>query len=125
MLASGDVAAISRLSEVEVASALARRTRIGDVTPEERDVALATLERDLASFVVVELVPDVASRARTLLNAYSLRASDAIQLASCHLLRERLDHNVPFVAFDERLVVVARESGATVLGAAGHGLKRR
>ena len=65
-------------------------------------------------------------RARgTLLNAYSLRASDAIQLASCHLLRERLDHNVPFVAFDERLVVVARESGATVLGAAGHGLKRR
>lgn len=124
MLATGDAAAISRLSEVEVASALARRTRIGDVTPEERDVALATLERDLASFVVVELVPDVASRARTLLNAYSLRASDAIQLASFHLLRERLDHNVPFVAFDERLVGVARESGATVLGAAGHGLKR-
>ena len=124
MLATGDAAAISRLSEVEVASALARRTRIGDVTPEERDVALATLERDLASFVVVELVPDVASRARTLLNAYSLRASDAIQLASFHLLRERLGHNVPFVAFDERLVGVARESGATVLGAAGHGLKR-
>ena len=88
-------------------------------------MALATLERDLASFVVVELVPDIAARARTLLNAYSLRASDAIQLASCHVLRERLDHNVPFVAFDERLVVVARESGATVLGAAGRGSKRR
>lgn len=34
-------------------------------TEEERDVALATPERDRASFVVVELVADVASRART------------------------------------------------------------
>ena len=125
MLALGCVAAISRLSEVEVASALARRTRIGDATAGERDVALATLERDLASIVVVELVPDVASRARTLLNAYALRASDAIQLASCHHLRETLGHDVPFVVFDERLAAVARESGTTVLGTAGHGSASR
>ena len=112
----GAAAAISRLSEVEVASALARRTRVGDTTAEERDVAIATLERDLASFVVVELVPNIASRARTLLNAYALRASDAIQLASCHHLQETLEYDVPFVVFDERLAAVARESGTTVLG---------
>lgn len=35
-------------------------------------------------------------------------------------------HNVPFVALDERLVVVARESGATSPGwLRCHGLKRR
>lgn len=84
---------------------------------EERDVRLAKLHRELPSFVVVEVVPAVTSRARALLNAYPLRASDAIQLASCYHLQERLGNDVPFVVFDERLAAVARESGATVLGA--------
>ncbi len=86
---------------------------------EERDVRLAKLNRELPSFVVVEIVPAVASRARALLNAYPLRASDAIQLASCYHLQERLGSDVPFVVFDERLAAAARESGATVLGAGG------
>jgi predicted nucleic acid-binding protein len=105
------------LSEVEVASALARRARIGDCGVEERDVALATLDGDLESFLVLEIVPAVTSRARALLNAYALRAADATQLASCHHLQERLGHDVPFVVYDERLAAVARESGVTVLGA--------
>ena len=100
---------------MEVASALARRARVGDCTAEERDTGLATLERDLTSFIVVELVPGVASRARTLLSAYALRASDAIQLASCCHLREKLEHDVPLVVFDQRLAAVARTSGVTVL----------
>ena len=114
LLAAGN-AAISRLSEVEVASALARRAREGGCTPEQRDIGLATLDRDLASFIVVELLPGVASRARTLLNVHRLRASDAIQLASCCCLREKLDCDVPLVVFDQRLATVARASGVTVL----------
>ena len=58
----------------------------------------------------------VTSRSRALLNAYALHASDGIQLASCYHLQERLGRDVPFVVFDARLAVVARESGATVLG---------
>ena len=115
-LASGTVA-ISRLSEVETASALARRARIGDCAVRERDVALATLDRDLESFLVVQIVPAVTSRARALLNAYALRASDATQLASCHHLQEQLGQDLPFVVYDERLATVARQSGITVLGA--------
>ena len=75
----------------------------------------------MESFLVVELVPAVTSRARGLLNAYALRASDAIQLASCYHLQEKLGHEVPFVVYDERLAAAARESGATVLGATGDG----
>ena len=115
-LASGTVA-ISRLSEVETASALARRARIGDCAVRERDVALATLDRDLESFLVVQIVPAVTARARALLNAYALRASDATQLASCHHLQEQLGQDLPFVVYDERLATVARQSGITVLGA--------
>ena len=61
LLASGP-AAISRLTEVEVTSALARRTRTGDCSVEERDVALAMLARDMDSFLVVELVAAVTRR---------------------------------------------------------------
>ena len=106
---------------MEVASALARRARTGHCAAPERDAWLAKLERELESFLVVELVPAVTSRARGLLNAYELRASDAIQLASCYHLRERLGDEVPFVVYDERLAAVARESGASVLGATGNG----
>ena len=114
-LVSG-AAAVSRLSQVEVASALARRARAGDCEFPDRDAGLAALDRDFPSFLVVEVVPAVTSRARALLNAYPLRASDAIQLASCYHLQDRLGHDVPFVVFDVRLAAVARESGATVLG---------
>ena len=100
-------------------SALARRARTGHCTLEERDVWLAKLDRELPSFLVVEVVPAVTSRARALLNAFALRAADAIQLASCYDLQDRLGQDVPFVVFDERLAVVARETGATVLGVGG------
>ncbi len=114
LLAAGS-AGISRLSEVEVTSAVARRARLGDCTVQERDRTLVALESDLASFIVVEVVPAVTSRARGLLNAYALRASDAIQLASCLHLRERLEQDVPFVVYDGQLAAVARGSGMTVL----------
>ena len=63
------------MSEVEVASEPARRTRTSDCSAEERDVALAMLARDMDSFLVVELPPAVTRRAGLLLNAYSLRAA--------------------------------------------------
>ena len=109
---------MSRLSEAEIASALARRARLGDCSVRERDRMLVAMENDRASFLIVEVVPAVTARARGLLNAYALRASDAIQLASCLHLRARLDRDVPFVAYDERLAAVARGTGATVLGVA-------
>ncbi len=58
------------------------------------------------------------SRARALLNTYALRASDAVQLASCYHLQEELGHDVPFVVVDQRLAA-AHESGATVMGTGG------
>lgn len=115
LLASG-TAAISRLSDVEVASALARRARAGDYSLHDRDVCLAMLDRDLDSFQIVELIPAVTARAKVLLNAYGLRASDAIQLASWVHLQEELGRDLPFVVFDDRLATAARESGATVVG---------
>ena len=117
LLASG-TPATSRLSDVEVSSAIVRRSREGAFTIEQRDRVLAALRRDVPALAIVELTPEVAAGARTLLLKHVLRAADAVQLASCLLLQRQLGRPVPFVAFDRRLVLAARAEGLAVTGPA-------
>ena len=113
-LAAGS-AATSRLTEVEVASALMRRWREGSFGTAERDRALAALVADLEALTVVEVASPVTSRARRLLERHPLRAGDAVQLASCLLLRDAAGGPVAFAAFDGRLNEAARAEGLTEL----------
>jgi len=53
----------SRFTQVEVASALARRAREGAVTIRKRDRALEALEQDMAIFYIVELNSEVTAQA--------------------------------------------------------------
>lgn len=107
-LLSSNLAATSRYSAVEITSALARRTREGAISHEDRERALAALQRDLSAILIVELTSEVVIRAQALLQRHSLRSGDAVQLASCLHLREALEDDVRLVAFDERLVAAAR-----------------
>jgi uncharacterized protein len=122
LLASG-VAASSRLSEVEISSGIARRTREGTLTVRQRDRMLSALLRDIPALAVVELVPEVTAEARALLRRHPLRAGDAIQLASCLYLQRQLAESVPFVAFDGRLLDAARAENLDIVGD-GVGLRR-
>lgn len=114
-LLKSDPGATSRLSEVEVASALIRRAREGAFTAEERDRALGSLADDFATLIIVELTPEITAGARALLLRHRLRAGDAMQLASCLHLKREMDHSLPFVAFDDRLAEAARAEGLTIL----------
>jgi len=113
-LASG-TAATSRLSEVEVASALTRRWREGAFSAAERDRALSALAADLTALTVVEIVPAVAQDARKLLVRHALRAGDALQLASCLYLKEAVGQAVAFGGFDDRLSAAAAKEGLRLL----------
>jgi hypothetical protein len=101
--------ATSRYSAVEVASALARRVREGAVAGEDCERALAALREDLTAMLLVELTPEVATRAQSLLQRHALRAGDAVQLASCLQLQDELEEPVTLVAFDDRLAAAARK----------------
>lgn len=114
LLGSG-VAASSRLSEVEIASGIARRAREGSITARQRDRMLTALQRDVPALAIVEIVSDVTAQARALLLRHPLRAADAIQLASCLYLQRELAESVPFVAFDHRLLDAARAEGLNVV----------
>jgi predicted nucleic acid-binding protein len=116
-LLASETPATSRLSEVEIASALARRCRDGSVSVDERDQALAQLRDDIGSMNVVELSPDIAALAASLLLRHPLRASDAIQLASCLHVARQLETVPEFVVDDAGLGAAARNEGVRVVGA--------
>jgi len=103
--------ATSRLSAVEVTSALTRRARSGACSPRDLHRMLRSFDDDLARLSIVELSEEVVARARVLLKQHPLRAGDAIQLASCLCLREGIHAEVRFMAFDERLSKAARAEG--------------
>lgn len=113
LLAEG-LPAISRLSQVEIASALARRCREGAISAAGRDRALACLGADLAALNVVEVVPEIAALAARLLVRHPLRAADALQLGSALFLSRHLGGPIEFLAFDERLAVAARREGLAI-----------
>ena len=106
--------ATSRLSESEIASALARRSREGAFPRAERDRALSALRRDFATLVLVEASAAVVDRSVGLLARHVLRSADALQLASCLEFGERLREAPVFVAWDRRLCDAARAEGLAV-----------
>ncbi len=109
-----DLVATSRITEAEIASALARRCREGDLGEADRDRALGALRLDFGSLFVVELTPTVSQRGIALLKRHPLRAADALQLGSCLELQDQLQLPVRFVGYDRRLVEAARVEGLEI-----------
>lgn len=117
LLATAAVAT-SRLSEVEVASALIRRCREGTLARPARDRALAALRADIGAMWVVELGPEVAQTSVALLARHPLRTGDGVQLASCLYLKRQVAEEVSLLAYDARLNEAARIEGLPPLGLA-------
>ena len=105
-LMSSATVAVSRLSEVEVPSALARLVRERRLSPRAADRAVQAFVADLASWHIVEVSTAVTALARRLLQRHDLRAGDAIQLASASWLRQAVEVD-GLLAFDTRLVAAA------------------
>jgi predicted nucleic acid-binding protein len=103
--------ATSRFSQIEVTSALARRSREGAISAADRDRAMAAVVADFAALNVVELSPEVAALAGRLLARHPLRAGDALQLASALLLARRVGGRVEWIACDQRLAEAAAREG--------------
>lgn len=105
------VLVVSRLTQVEVMSAISRRVREGSLLSEDRSDIEHQLHQDLKSVELVEITQQIAAVAETLLGRHELRAGDAIQLASCLQVAERTGQTIRFLAFDERLNRAASSEG--------------
>jgi uncharacterized protein len=100
-------------TRVEIASAIERRARGGELTRGERRAALDRLATLADAWDEVTDVLAVRSRALPLLGRHPLRAADAAQLAAALLLAEQLGAPLPFVCLDRRLALAAEMEGLT------------
>ena len=103
----------SRLGRLELASALNRRRRQGELTDEAHDEAWRLFEDHLERYGVIEMAASVLDRAETLLARHPLRAADAIHLASAIAIRDA-GENPRFVTADRRQAEAAEAEGLDV-----------
>ncbi|MDQ3652337.1 MAG: type II toxin-antitoxin system VapC family toxin [Acidobacteriota bacterium] len=115
---AANVIITAQLSIVEVYSALNRRRRELSISAADyMTIAgeFATVVKD--EYEMMPLSPVVIDRARLLLERHSLRAGDAIQLASALLTNDKLQAAsfppATFLTADDRLLVAAQAESLT------------
>jgi hypothetical protein len=102
------------LTEVEAASAIARKTREGMVA-ERENAARSQLRFLRERWIEVSSLESVRARALRLLSIHSLRAADALQLAAALVSCDERTESLPFVCLDDRLADAARKERFPVL----------
>ena len=111
---------ISALAEVEVISALTRRFKEGALTQVELDQACDELSQDCETYLLVDVTTQILEAAVANARQHSLRAYDAVQLASVLAVRTTLlvtqGHaaDLTFVSADDALNDAAGVEGLRV-----------
>ena len=102
-------------TRVELASAVERRARHGQLSREERRSCLDRFADLARSWDEVVDLQSVRSRALALLARHALRAADAAQLGAALLVAEDDPSSLTFVCLDEQLALAADREGLRVL----------
>ena len=118
-IASANTVIVSRLTSVEVMSAVARRHREGAIDATIVNGINRLLERHFQAHYLVIDVNDALSRdAMRLITTYPLRAYDAVQLATAKVVNNRLIARqlspITFLCSDTRLLQIATLEGIRV-----------
>jgi len=110
--------AIAEFGLVEFASALARRTRIGELDPQLSEDLLEAFLQDVEEYWVAHATRSTVLLAIDLIRSHPLRAYDALQLATALELADIVGaegSSLTFVSADARLCAAAAQEGlATV-----------
>lgn len=115
--------AVSELMIVEMASALARRTREGTITPAGADATFRSFMTEMVHFTVLGVSRELFRQSATLLltgmPSMRVRTLDAIHLASALAAFERAQRRGEavgaFVSADRVLIEAARSLGLTAV----------
>jgi predicted nucleic acid-binding protein len=122
-LFASEPVAVSSLAAVELASALARRTREGDLTPADRDSIFSSFLDDTREYVVLAVTQLMTEDATTMLltspPTIALRTLDALHLATARVAfasaRRRGLATGSFVTADRALGQAVTWAGLTAL----------
>lgn len=109
--AAANALAVCRVTWVEVMSALARRAREQPQAAVALAAARQRFKLDWGRLAVLEVTPALVELAGDYTQALALRAYDSVQLATLVTLHKRMDEEVQFACFDDRLVKAAEVLG--------------
>jgi predicted nucleic acid-binding protein len=115
LLADDPMVAAWWATDIECASAIARRSRSGALdaaSAAEAYTALSALAGAWAEIPPSDALRDIA---RQVVRIHEIRAADAFQLASARVASNGSPETLPFVTLDDRLAAVARREGFPVL----------
>ncbi len=117
--AAGNDIHVLSLTEIEVIAAVARRGKLGTVSPTDATTILTQLEHDFSNeFVVIDLSDALLSSAKSLVKQHELRANDGLQLAALLMLNQtRVSAGLAatiLVSADQELNAAAQVEGAGV-----------
>ena len=110
---------LARITGVEVIAAVCRRARHGDIAATDVAAALAQFRQDFAGlYRVIEITPMLVTRAMAFAETYTLRGSDAVQLAAAVEVHIRGDilrlPALTLISADEDLNMAATAEGLAV-----------
>ncbi len=113
---------VSALARVEVPAAIWRKHRMGELDPVDAAVLVAAFEadyhgssQDQPRFGVVATTADILETAARLVGVHSLRAYDAVQLASAKAAAEAVPDCRTVAVFDSTLRAAAAKEGFALL----------
>ena len=115
---SADGIGTSEITKVEMASAIARLIRAGQVSEHDGQLSWKDFENDWSFINVLLVSTEVVERAVSLTRRHRLRAYDAVHLAAALIWQEALAEPVTLATFDHELWQAARQDGMHVYPAA-------
>lgn len=98
-------------SDIECASAIARRERQGDMDAQSANDACRRLSQLRGSWIEVHPTEETREMARRLLRVHDLRAGDSLQLAAAWTAAEHRPSSLEIVSADRRLSEAALREG--------------
>ncbi|MCL6493348.1 MAG: type II toxin-antitoxin system VapC family toxin [Ignavibacterium sp.] len=104
-----DLIALSSICFPEIISALNRRLRENNIVKSDYLLIKAKMIEEFESLEIVNVVPEVISKAITLLEKYNLRTLDALHISSAILWNADL-----FISADKRQILAAKKAGLKV-----------
>ncbi len=116
---AGNRVFISRITAVEVVSAIARRERIGNLSTAAMDTSLTQFRRELVTiYLPIDVSRRLISLAMSLAEGHALRGYDAVQLATAlEVNNMRLASSLSastLISADATLNAAATQEGLTV-----------
>lgn len=114
-IGNASLVATSLVAYVEARAAFARRRREHVLPTVDYRRIVRSLDTDWPHYLRLELPEALIRNAARVAETHSLRAYDAVHLASALTLRERLAAPVTFGCWDSRLESEARRVGLNVL----------